>query len=86
MNAFYPGLTGEAWMGLLAPANTPDAIIERLNSEVAKALALPDVRARLKDLGLNAFGSTRAQFNSHLRSESKRWGKLIRDQKISAEK
>jgi tripartite-type tricarboxylate transporter receptor subunit TctC len=83
MNAFYPGLTGEAWMGLLAPAKTPNAIIERLNSEVTKVLVLPDLKARLKDLGLNAFGSTPAQFDSYLRSESKRWGKLIRDQKIS---
>jgi tripartite-type tricarboxylate transporter receptor subunit TctC len=86
MNAFYPGLTGEAWMGLLVPANTPDAIVGRLNSEVAKVLALPDVKARLRVLGLNAFGSTPAQFDSYLRSESKRWGKLIRDQKISTEK
>jgi tripartite-type tricarboxylate transporter receptor subunit TctC len=84
INALYPGLTGEAWMGLLAPANTPDAIIERLNSELAKVLALPDVKARLKDLGLDAFGSTPAQFDSYLRSESKRWGTLIRDQKILA--
>jgi tripartite-type tricarboxylate transporter receptor subunit TctC len=85
INALYPGLTGEAWMGLLAPANTPDAIIERLNSEVAKVLTLPDVKARLKDLGLDAFGSTPAQFDNYLRSESKRWGTLIRDQKIIAE-
>ena len=85
MHEFYPGLTGEAWMGLLAPAKTPDAIVERLNSEVAKVLALPDVKARLKDLGLNAFGSTPAQFDRHLRRESERWGKLIRDRKISAE-
>ena len=84
MNQFYPGLTGEAWMGLLAPAKTPDAIVERINANVAKALALPDVKARLKDLGLNAFGSTPAQFDSYLRSESNRWGKLIRDQKIMA--
>jgi tripartite-type tricarboxylate transporter receptor subunit TctC len=84
MNAFYPGLTGEAWMGLLAPAKTPEAIVERLNADVAKVLALPDVRARLKDLGLNAFGSTPAQFDRYLRSESARWGKLIRDQKILA--
>ena len=84
MNEFYPGLTGEAWMGLLAPAKTPDAIVERLNGEVAKALAQPDVKARLKDLGLNAFGSSPAQFDSYLRSESSRWGKLIRDQKIVA--
>jgi tripartite-type tricarboxylate transporter receptor subunit TctC len=85
MNTFYPGLTGEAWMGLLAPAKTPDAIVQRLNAEVVKALAQPDLKARLKDLGLNAFGSSPAQFDSYLRSESSRWGKLIRDQKIVAE-
>ena len=62
-------------MGLLAPAKTPDAIVQRLNAEVAKALAQPDLKARLKDLGLNAFGSAPAQFDSYLRSESSRWGK-----------
>jgi len=82
VNELYPGVTGEAWMGLLAPAKTPDAIVERLNGEVARALASPEMRARLKDLGLNAFGSTPAQFDSYLRSESDRWGRLIRDQKI----
>jgi tripartite-type tricarboxylate transporter receptor subunit TctC len=85
INALYPGLTGEAWMGLLAPVNTPSPIIERLNSEVAKVLALPDLKARLRDLGVEAFGSRPAQFDSYLRSESKRWGTLIRERKIVAE-
>jgi tripartite-type tricarboxylate transporter receptor subunit TctC len=83
MSEFYPGLTGEAWMGMLAPAKTPDAIVERLSSEVARALTQPDVKARLEDLGLNAVGSTPAQFDGYLRNESHRWGKLIRDRKIA---
>ena len=80
-----PGFAGEAWMGLLAPAKTPATIIERLNAEVAKALALPDVKARLAELGLDTVGGSPAQFDQYLRAESERWGRVIRSQKIEVE-
>jgi tripartite-type tricarboxylate transporter receptor subunit TctC len=80
-----PGLTGEAWMGLLAPAKTSPAIIDRLNAEVAKALALPEVKSRLAELGMDTVGGTPAQFDQYLRAESERWGRVIRTQKIEVE-
>jgi len=80
-----PGFAGEAWMGLLAPAKTPPAIIDRLNAEVAKALALQDVKTRLADLGMDTVGSSPAQFDQYLRAESERWGRVIRSQKIELE-
>jgi tripartite-type tricarboxylate transporter receptor subunit TctC len=80
-----PGFAGEAWMGLLAPAKTPPAIIDRLNTEVAKALALPDVKARLAELGMDTVGGSPAQFDQYLRAESERWGRVIRSQKIEVE-
>jgi tripartite-type tricarboxylate transporter receptor subunit TctC len=81
----FPGLTGEAWMGLLAPAKTSPAIIDRLNAEVAKALALADVKARLAELGMDTVGGSPAQFDQYLRAESERWGRVIRAQKIEVE-
>jgi tripartite-type tricarboxylate transporter receptor subunit TctC len=80
-----PGLTGEAWMGLLAPAKTSPAIIDRLNAEVAKALALPEVKSRLAELGMDTVGGSPAQFDQYLRAESERWGRVIRSQKIEVE-
>ena len=85
LNEVLPGLTGEAWMGLLAPAKTPAVIIDRLNSEVARALALPDVKTRLAELGMDTVGGSPAQFDQYLRAESERWGRVIRAQKIEEE-
>ncbi len=85
INEVLPGFTGEAWMGLLAPAKTPTAIIDRLNSEVAKALALTDVKSRLAELGMDTVGGSPAQFDQYLRAESERWGRVIRAQKIEVE-
>ena len=85
INEVLPGFTGEAWMGLLAPAKTPTAIIDRLNSEVAKALALTDVKSRLAELGMDTVGASPAQFDQYLRAESERWGRVIRAQKIEVE-
>ncbi len=78
----YPGLTGEVWMGLLGPAKMPPPIVERLSAELAKLLALPDVKSRLAELGMDTVGSSPAVFDKFLRSESERWGKVIREQKI----
>lgn len=80
-----PGVVGEAWMGLLAPAKTPTDIVNRLNAETAKALQLPDVKSRLAELGMETVGGPPAQFDKFLRAESERWGRVIREQKITVE-
>ena len=85
MNEVLPGFLGEAWMGLLAPAKTPPEIVDRLNAEVAKALALADVKTRLAELGMETVGGPPALFDKYLRAESERWGKVIRSQKIEVE-
>jgi len=85
MNEVLPGFTGEAWMGLLAPAKTPPEIIDRLSNETAKVLALPDVKSRLAELGMDTVGSSPAQFDKYLRAESERWGRVITTQKIVVE-
>ena len=85
MSETYPGFVSEAWVGLLAPAKTPPEIVARLNAEVAKVLELPEVKARFADQGLEAAGSTPAQLDQWIRAELERWGKVIREQKITLE-
>ena len=85
MSETYPGFVSEPWVGLLAPAKTPPEIIARLHDEVGKVLAMPDVKARFAELGLDATGSTPAQLDKWIRTELERWGKVIREQKISIE-
>ena len=85
MSETFPGFRAESWVGLLAPAKTPRDIIMRLNSEIAKILAQPELKARFAELGYETVGGPPAQFDQWIRSESERWGKLIREQKIAIE-
>lgn len=66
------------WQGLLVPAGTPPEVIARLNSEVNRALAAPDVRARIAELGADPAGGTSDQFAAFINGEMARWGKLIK--------
>ena len=73
-----PGYVADAWHGLFAPAGTPAAIIERIASETARALAQPDVRKRLLDIGLEPIGSTPAAFGATIKADLEKWGLAIR--------
>jgi tripartite-type tricarboxylate transporter receptor subunit TctC len=74
-----------SWFGLLAPAGTPAAIIGRLNAEMAKVLARPDVKATLAAQGLEVAASSPEQFAGHIRSEIARFTKIARAAGIKAE-
>ncbi|HEX6004770.1 MAG TPA: tripartite tricarboxylate transporter substrate-binding protein, partial [Burkholderiales bacterium] len=76
--AGVPGYEASGWFGVLAPAGTPATIVQRLNGEIVKALALPDLRKRLAGLGGEVAGGTSDDFASHLRREIEKWSKLIR--------
>jgi tripartite-type tricarboxylate transporter receptor subunit TctC len=77
--AGVPGYVAVAWFGLLAPANTPREIINRLSAETARILKMPDVNSRLSDLGAEPVGSTAAEFDAHIKSEIVKWAKVIKD-------
>jgi tripartite-type tricarboxylate transporter receptor subunit TctC len=68
-----------SWYGVLAPAKTPAAIVARLNAEVLKALAAPDVRESLTGEGGEVLGGTPAQFTEFLRAEQAKWSKVVKD-------
>src|SRR5207249_4394377 len=80
-----PGYEASSWYGVLAPAGTPREIVARLNSELVKALAQPEVRTSLLAEGAEPIGGTPEQFAAHIHSEKERLGKLIRDAKIRLE-
>lgn len=73
-----PGYDMSPWIGVFAPAGTPKAIIDRLNGEINKALALPDVVKTLENQALDPSPSTVDQFNSTLKADYEKYGKLIR--------
>jgi tripartite-type tricarboxylate transporter receptor subunit TctC len=75
----YPGFEVTIWYGLLAPAGTPPAIIRKLHLETVKALAVPELRAKLADLGLEAIGNSPDEFSAIIKSEIPVWAKVIKD-------
>lgn len=85
LNEAIPGFRAEVWVGMFAPVKTPADIINRLNVESVKVLATADLKARFADQGLETVGSTPAQLDQWLRFEMDRWGKVIRDTKITLE-
>jgi tripartite-type tricarboxylate transporter receptor subunit TctC len=72
------GFEAVQWYGVVAPAGTPRPIIERLNAEINKALADPEVRSRMAPEGADAAPGTPEAFGRLIRSEIDRWGALIR--------
>jgi tripartite-type tricarboxylate transporter receptor subunit TctC len=74
----YPDFEAVPWFGLMAPAGTPSAIIERVHRETVKVLALPDVRKKLNDLGLDVIPGTPAEFAAAIEREIPRWASVIR--------
>lgn len=85
VSEFYPGFEAQGWSGLLVPAATPYSIILRLNAEMIRALGAPEVKARFTILGYETVGSTPGEFGRWIRDESAKWGKVIREQGITAE-
>lgn len=67
-----------SWFGFFVPAGTPKPIVAKLNAEVRKVLAMPDVRERLFGLGADPAGDTPEEFAHYVKSEMERWGKVVR--------
>lgn len=72
-----PGYDFASWGGVFAPAGTPRAVVQKLNTEIGAALALPDIRKRFADMGLVAKHSTPEEFGKFLQSEIARWRVLL---------
>ena len=75
----FPGFEETApWVGLLAPAKTPAAVVNRLNDAMLKALAKPDVKAQLEKLGAVIVGDSPAAFTAYLKRDYDRWENVIK--------
>jgi len=78
MTEFLPGYEASTWNGLGAPKGTPFEIIEKLNHEINAALADPNVKARLADLGGVPFASSPADFGAFIAEETEKWAKVVK--------
>jgi tripartite-type tricarboxylate transporter receptor subunit TctC len=83
--AGLPGYEATTWQGLLFPAGTPKTIVDRMQGETVKVLALPDVSTRLRDVGYEPVGSTPSEFAAYIKAEIAKWTKVIKGAGIKAE-
>jgi tripartite-type tricarboxylate transporter receptor subunit TctC len=80
-----PGFDVTSWYSIVAPAGTPQAVIERLQREIALALERPDVRAKLTALGAEPIANSPAEFAAMIKSETAKWSKIVKDANIKPE-
>jgi len=79
----FPGFDATSWGGLLAPAGTPKAVVDRMSAELKAALADKQVEEKLQDVGSFAAYRNPEQTAVRMRQDFDRWGKVIRDNKIT---
>ena len=85
LGEFIPGFEASQWVGLVAPRDTPPAIIEKLNAEINAALADPKIKARFADLGATVLPGSPEDFGKLIRDETEKWAKVIRAASIKVE-
>lgn len=75
----YPGFDAVTWFGLLAPAGTPAAVVDRINTEVNKILVLPEVKEKIAAEGGGPIGGTPQEFARLLTTETPKWARLVKE-------
>jgi tripartite-type tricarboxylate transporter receptor subunit TctC len=80
-----PGFLFNSWFAILAPARTPKDIVARLNAEVLKALADPEVRSKLENLGFTVRGSSAEQLGAMTRDQLTKYARVIKEMGIASE-
>ncbi len=83
--AAMPGFNSISWIGLLAPAGTPDALVEKISADVREAMAGDELRRRFVEQGAVPAANTPAQFRALIDADRKRYAQIIRDKAISAD-
>ncbi len=83
--AGLPGWQGEVWVALAAPPRTPAATVERINRDVRRVMALPDVQTKMAEQGLVVKSSTPAQLAQTIADDTRRWAEVIKEANIKAE-
>src|SRR5260370_6511495 len=85
VSEFLPGFEASNWFGVAAPKNTPPEIIDKLNKEINVALAEPEIKARLADLGAAPLAGSPPDFGRFIAAEAEKWSKVIRAANIKVD-
>jgi tripartite-type tricarboxylate transporter receptor subunit TctC len=79
IEAGYPGFVSILSIGLVAPAGTPPAIVEKIHQDMVKGISTPEVRKKLSGIGMEVIGGTPAEFAAAMQTERPQWAKVIKD-------
>ncbi|WP_011295681.1 tripartite tricarboxylate transporter substrate binding protein [Cupriavidus necator] len=80
-----PGYEVNVWFGIQAPAGTPKEVVQKLNQEIAKALADPEIVKRFREQGVEVVGSSPTKFATLVEAEIQKWGSVVRDANVQLE-
>jgi tripartite-type tricarboxylate transporter receptor subunit TctC len=83
--AGVPGYEVSVWFGVVAPVATPKDVVARLNAEINRVIALPDVKERFNQSGIDIVGGAPEVFDRHIREQVGTWGKVVKDANIRAD-
>ena len=83
--AGVPGFEVGTWQAVFAPAGTPKPIVERLNKEIAQILKMPDIVAKLADLGLEPVGGSPEELGQFQKAEIEKWAKVVKEANVKPE-
>jgi tripartite-type tricarboxylate transporter receptor subunit TctC len=80
-----PGFDVEVWFGVVAPAGVPRAVVRKLNADINRVLALPDVKGRFAEQGVRVIGGSPEAFGAYLEGQMRRWAKVVKDAGLQVE-
>jgi len=83
--AGVPSYEAANWIGIVAPAGTPEAIVKKLHTEISAALDSPELQKQFDAAGAIPLRMTSAEFGAHMASETEKWGRVVKEGKIKAE-
>lgn len=79
----FPGLDAASWYGLVGPRTLPPEMVQRMNEDVNRVLAMPDIAAKLDEFGAEDAGGSSQKFTAFIASEYTKWGKIIKDANVT---
>jgi tripartite-type tricarboxylate transporter receptor subunit TctC len=83
--AGVPGYEVAVWFGVVAPAGVPQDVLTKLNTEINRILAMPDVKKLFLDQGVEPVGGTREKFGEHIKTQMDKWAKVVKEAGVKAE-